>query len=245
MPLTPDMIVDALRALNAPANAPQIYDQILQLFPGEHLGDTPVASIRARLQESCPQSGQFKGRRRLFRRVTPIETRAGMWALLEGDVNDIGNDPDVAELEDDVTLNDIENINDDPGVGETERKALVQARIGQGRFRRDLCVLWENSCAVTGVSFPELLRASHIKPWRESNNIERLDGNNGLLLIATLDAAFDKNLISFRNDGSIIFSNYLGENPHEILGIPLNASITRAFNDDQINYLRFHRERLA
>ncbi len=55
---------------------------------------------------------------------------------------------------------------------ETERESVIKARIGQGVFRKQLLEMWDG-CAVTGVKLPDLLRASHIKPWRYSTNAER------------------------------------------------------------------------
>ncbi|PHQ59425.1 MAG: hypothetical protein COC10_13400, partial [Sphingobium sp.] len=86
---------------------------------------------------------------------------------------------------------------------ETTRKAIIDARVGQGQFRENLINHWL-TCAVTGATNPLLLRASHIKPWKESSNNERLDSFNGLLLSANLDAAFDSGLISFDNSGKIM-----------------------------------------
>ena len=80
----------------------------------------------------------------------------------------------------------------------TERDALIRSRIGQGRFRYDLLEMWEGRCCITGLDIDALLRASHIKPWRDSNNAERLDPYNGLLLSPGYDAAFDKGLITLR-----------------------------------------------
>lgn len=64
---------------------------------------------------------------------------------------------------------------------ETERETMSLNRIGQGKFRVDLLDLWD-SCAITNVNVPEILKAAHIKPWKESNNFERLDPYNGLVL---------------------------------------------------------------
>jgi hypothetical protein len=82
----------------------------------------------------------------------------------------------------------------------TERDVLAKARIGQGRFRADLVAAWRNgeTCALTGLGVPEMLIASHIKPWRESSNAERLDPMNGLLLVAHADRLFDRYLMSFQ-----------------------------------------------
>ena len=83
---------------------------------------------------------------------------------------------------------------------ETERDVLAKARIGQGRFRADLVAAWRKgeTCALTGLPIPEMLVASHIKPWRDSSNVERLDPMNGLLLVAHADSLFDRYLMSFQ-----------------------------------------------
>lgn len=100
---------------------------------------------------------------------------------------------DASELADDLAH--IER--NEPDV--TEREALVQARIGQGRFKADVTRLWGRgeTCTLTGIALPELLIASHIKPWRESSNAERLDPANGLLLAVHVDRLFDRHLLSF------------------------------------------------
>ena len=58
-------------------------------------------------------------------------------------------------------------------VGPTFREQLVKARRGQGVFRSSV-LLTETECRVTHVSDPKHLRASHIKPWRDATNAERL-----------------------------------------------------------------------
>lgn len=88
---------------------------------------------------------------------------------------------------------------------ETERQAVIAARRGQGLFRTLLDQAWAG-CAVTGCTARELLRASHIQPWRESGNTDRLNPDNGLLLAAHLDAAFDQGLISFADDGLVLIN---------------------------------------
>lgn len=112
---------------------------------------------------------------------------------------------------------DITNATNLPGDA-TEREAVIQARRGQGKFRFDLIAEW-GSCAITGCTHPDLLRASHIKPWRDSSNAERLSIDNGLLLSANLDAAFDKGLISFDDDGRILISARLSASDATAAGI--------------------------
>ena len=95
------------------------------------------------------------------------------------------------------------------GLTATERDALVSARIGQGPFRSAVLARWERRCAVTGCATLEVIRASHIKPWRLSTNEERLDPGNGLPLVATLDALFDAGLITFASGGEMLVSERL------------------------------------
>lgn len=92
----------------------------------------------------------------------------------------------------------------------TEAERLVVQRIGQGIFRESLLEYWQGRCPLTGIEEPELLRASHIVPWAECSDEERLNVYNGLLLSALWDAAFDKGLVTFDTNGSPMFSDMLG-----------------------------------
>ena len=103
-------------------------------------------------------------------------------------------------------LEDIENAKAEfETASDTEKESIVKSRLGQGKFRDNLLNYW-SECAVSGVTLPAFLRASHIKPWRDCTNSERLDTYNGLLLNTTLDAAFDRGFISFADDGGILIS---------------------------------------
>lgn len=133
---------------------------------------------------------------------------------------------------------DIERIETDKSLNQTERTILVLARRGQGIFRSGLIDYW-NGCAVTGYPDTRLLVASHIKPWSQSDNRERLDSFNGLLLSPNLDKAFDRKLISFDENGEIIISRKL-QIP-EKLGIRSNMRIER-LTDTHHTYLAIHRQ---
>ncbi len=124
---------------------------------------------------------------------------------------------------------------------ETSRSALILSRIGQGIFRSRLFAYW-SSCALTGLSEPAVLRASHIKPWRESSNSERLDCYNGLLLAAHLDALFDPALISFEDDGSILISRELTPQTRKLLGISPRLQL-RTVEMRHLPFLAHHRAR--
>ena len=122
----------------------------------------------------------------------------------------------------------------------TERTAVRQSRIGQGRYRDELIDLW-SGCAVTGCEATELLLASHIKPWRESSNRERLDKYNGLLLTPNLDTAFDKGFITFSDEGQIKISGRLSETDRQRLAITPDMTLT-AVHDENRPYLQHHRD---
>jgi hypothetical protein len=110
----------------------------------------------------------------------------------------------------------------------TEAERLVIQRVGQDVFREALLSYWGGCCAVTGVAEPRLLRASHIKPWAKCDtDAERLDVYNGLLLAAHLDAAFDAGLISFDDDGAIIFSSHFAQGDREALGVHDQLALRR------------------
>lgn len=125
-------------------------------------------------------------------------------------------------------------------LSETEREALTQARVGQGPFRIALLKYW-GSCAVTGVSEPTVLRASHIKPWRASSNVDRLNPFNGLLLAAHIDALFDKGFITFEFDGRIRLSPLLAQEDLRLLGITSTMHL-RQIGAEHREYLHFHHQ---
>ncbi|MAO00969.1 HNH endonuclease [uncultured Roseovarius sp.] len=94
----------------------------------------------------------------------------------------------------------------------TEAERLVVQRVGQDIFRDRLITYWQGSCPLTGISDQALLRASHIKPWKDCERDEdRLDVHNGLLLSALWDAAFDRGLVTFDDGGRPQYSMQLSE----------------------------------
>jgi len=94
----------------------------------------------------------------------------------------------------------------------TEAERLVVQRVGQAIFRDRLITYWQGSCPLTGISDHALLRASHIKPWKDcESDKDRLDVHNGLLLSALWDAAFDRGLVTFDDGGQPQFSIQLSE----------------------------------
>jgi hypothetical protein len=140
-------------------------------------------------------------------------------------------------------LEDLQEIENDESLNETEKQRLTTARIGQGDFRKRVIELCERSCAVTKCSEISILRASHIKPWRKATNEERLDEYNGLLLIPNLDILLDKGFISFGDDGKIIISERLSSEDREKLGVYPGMRMSVVDNSHK-PYLKWHREKI-
>ncbi|MDX3744845.1 HNH endonuclease [Pseudomonas putida] len=130
----------------------------------------------------------------------------------------------------------------DPNLTDTERDALIKARIGQSSYRDDLLAHW-GGCAITDCCVPELLRASHIKPWRAASPAERLDPFNGLLLTPNLDLAFDRGLISFDDQGQILLGEDLDPDSARALNITPCLRL-RQIKPQHRGYLAWHREHL-
>jgi hypothetical protein len=122
----------------------------------------------------------------------------------------------------------------------TEAERLVVQRIGQDIFRARLMDYWQGRCPLTGITDTALLRASHIIPWAEcENDAERLDVHNGLLLSALWDAAFDRALVTFDDEGKPDFSPGLSERARDELR--WNSPIALTYKHRQ--RLARHRER--
>jgi putative restriction endonuclease len=130
----------------------------------------------------------------------------------------------------------------DTAIPETEKSALIRARRGQGKFRENVRSI-ERACRITRVDRSEHLIASHIQPWRDSDNSERLDGENGLLLTPTVDHLFDKGFISFEDSGLLIVSPVADSLSLQRMGIEVGRRVdVGQFAQGQRHYLQFHRE---
>lgn len=147
-------------------------------------------------------------------------------------------DKDVEQIEEQEAIAAIK----DADIESTEKDQLIKARKGQGKFRHNVEKI-EEKCRVTGVTNKNMLIASHIKPWRQSDNIERLDGNNGLLLSPHIDKLFDQGWITFSDTGDLICSS---QHMSKVLRqwrieLPLNVG---AFTKGQCEYLNYHRSKI-
>jgi hypothetical protein len=103
--------------------------------------------------------------------------------------------------------------------------------------------LVEKRCRITGVANPEHLRASHCKPWRDSTNEERLDGENGLLLTPSIDHLFDRGFIGFERTGELLISPVAHTASLERMGVRTGQRVhVGIFAEGQRRYLEWHQE---
>ena len=176
----------------------------------------------------------------LFSLIGPEATRTA----------DVGHEVSKIERDTPAPEQDIEEwehrveveITADLAIRATEKLALVLARRGQGQFRDNVRAV-ERACRITKVERMEHLVASHVRPWRDSNNEQRLDGENGLLLTPTVDHLFDKGFISFEDAGQLIVSPVADPVSLKRMGIDHERRVNvGAFSEGQRRYLDFHRE---
>lgn len=134
-------------------------------------------------------------------------------------------------------------IQEDTHIPEKKKEQLVQARIGQGEYRKKL--LEEKSeCLICRVNDERLLIASHIKPWSVSNEVEKIDHFNGLALTPTYDKMFDQGFISFNDDGTIIISPYISPLNIKKLNLIANKKYEIPNIEHRKIYLNYHRDNI-
>lgn len=126
----------------------------------------------------------------------------------------------------------------------TERQQMITTRTAQSRYRSTLEKMWGGKCPLTGVSIPELLRASHAKPWKDCTDAERVDPYNGFLFEARIDVLFDQGYISFDDGGELLISPLLGADEIRKLGLRDVAHHLPWVAAEHAPYLQWHRERV-
>lgn len=142
------------------------------------------------------------------------------------------------KIERSLLIEELEKIDDDTNIVGDEKEVIAKARINQNYFRT-LLLHRKPECAICGIKNEKLLVASHIKEWKYSNNQEKVDRNNGLLLCAMHDKLFDKHLISFDKEGKILISDEVKE---EIEKIPHIEGVQIDISPAMERYMSFHRK---
>ena len=217
-----------------------------------------VAAIKGSISQRCLEYGVIKANLLEVRDPLLFEN---IRKCLEGDeryisLNQKGNDMYkrsmdyfAEHLKDDLPTiysSSIGGIDETHPIVTTEVVSLIKARKGQGTYRKSLEDYWESRCSVTGTpdsNKGKLLIASHIKPWADSNNKERMDQFNGLLLVPNLDKAFDRGYITFDSSGAILISSKL--NTPSGFGISKDLCInSNKLNQNHIRFLEYHRKKI-
>lgn len=167
-------------------------------------------------------------------------------ALMELIGLEIETEREIARAE--INQNEIEAdalesvIKERTDIGPTKILQLVEARRGQGIFKFNLRLV-ETKCRVTGISDINHLRASHIKPWKDSDDQEKISGSNGLLLAPHVDHLFDRGYISFTDDGQMLISKYLDLSILSAWAI-VSTQQAGAFSEKQKYFLEYHRSKV-
>lgn len=147
----------------------------------------------------------------------------------------------VRSIKDNANKRIIEEI-ENPENKEAEKQALIKIRLGHSKLRERVLES-KKECDICGLNHPKLLVASHIKAWAQSDNEEKLDEENILLLCSMHDALFDKGLISFDDNGKILISSSLSENNQALANVNEDSSIN-IVSEKQKEYLKWHRENI-
>lgn len=152
-------------------------------------------------------------------------------------INNIGN-----IYENEIVTHQINEIKTSVIIDSTTKEQIIQARKGQGKYRELILEKFHNECAVTGVNDTRILIASHIKPWTDSTNIERVNRENGILLCPTFDKLFDKGFISFKNNGQIMLSDYFDDRNFKRLNIDSRIVGKLYLTNEMKEFLDYHRD---
>ncbi|MEA2088347.1 MAG: HNH endonuclease [Patescibacteria group bacterium] len=125
----------------------------------------------------------------------------------------------------------------------TTKDILTAIRIGQSQFRKKLITSLKK-CPITGIDDTRILTASHIKPWTQATNHERLDVCNGFLFSPTFDRLFDRGIISFSNDKQLLVSKSFSEKNLLRLNLKHHQIIENLPIIGREEYLEYHRDKI-
>ena len=136
-----------------------------------------------------------------------------------------------------------DNVEKELEIIETERPYITDMRIGQAKLRAELIDKY-GKCHITKIGNHKFLKASHIRPWKDSNDDQKLDIDNVLLLEARWDNLFNYGLITFDRDGKIEFSSQISKEERKILQDELSKFDSIPMNEKREEYLKFHRDKI-
>ena len=127
-------------------------------------------------------------------------------------------------------------------LSDKKKETLIQARKGQGQYRSQLLEECQ-FCPISLINDERLLIASHIKPWVDSNDKEKIDPKNGFALSPNFDAMFDKGFMTFESDKSLVVSPWISPMNQKRLQIYTGMKVPKLpLDDKREEYLIYHRK---
>lgn len=218
------LIIEALKYNNGVSNYKNIYDYLRDIpdFKYENFKNEInfQGTVRAIIQENSSDSTTFNGQNDIFYSVNGL--RSGLWGLRNYS----------------ETLNKSNNIIDIEG---KDIETISKIRSGQNYFRNVLLNKYDK-CRLCNIDIIDLLIASHIKPWKYSDEKEKVDVNNGLILCPIHDKLFDKGYISFDEKGNILISDLLKDK--DISNLNINKNMNIFLSKEENFYMDFHRKNI-
>ena len=193
-------------------------------------------------EKYSPLQENGNGNQGVYLTSVPAELAKTLLNLIGKEAESIIANFSAEEIEEKQSLEIEKEIQQNTSLQSTEKTQLSKSRRGQGIFRTNLERI-EKSCRITGLDAKEHLVASHIKPWRDCTNFERLDGYNGLLLSPHVDRLFDKGYITFNANGDLLISQLTNQDVLKKWQID-GVKNVGAFNEKQQIYLLYHREHI-
>lgn len=228
-------IVYALEQLGGAASLKEIINVIESNRSLSAISTNPNWSdnVRSVIQRHCSTTKSYTGAEDLFYSVYGLGE--GYWGL-----NAYREKVSNAEINP-IEHRQIELVENDIKLSNTEKEQIVLARRGQGIFRRQLIEKYK-TCIVTNIENPDLLIASHIRPWRNATAKERISVNNGFLLSSLYDRLFDSGLITFKTDGHILVSSDLSEHDRAIVNIDSSRRYLFDISDELKENIQYHND---
>lgn len=232
-------IVEAIKELDGMGALKEITDVIERRdkLSSIHTNVHWKNNVSAEIQRHCNITKSYKGRENIFYSVYGLGE--GYWGLISM------KDPHEENKNNPIIKRQIDNIKNHTDIADTQKNMIIKARVGQGVFRDRIIEKYKH-CIITGIDDTRLLVASHIKPWRSSNNYERLDAENGLLLSPLYDRLFDIGLITFDESMNMLISSQLSKDNRQRMrldDIHVNTKdikISSAF----ITNMKYHRDKI-
>lgn len=228
-------IKKALEALDGCGSLKEINDYIesQNILPSIKTNQNWKDNVRATIQRHCSETKSYNGSEDIFYSVYGLGE--GYWGLKS--MKNVNLSRSITPIE--KRLETV--VYNDNKISLTEKEMIVKSRVGQGIFREKIIKKYDK-CIITGITDKRLLLASHIKPWRSSNNIERLSTENGLLLSPLYDKLFDIGLISFDKNMKIIISNDLSQDNINKLHIDKTVNYIKSPSIELKQNMEYHRD---